>query len=127
MPASKLGEVLPIFIIDTDILDKFEAYDLRLGFIITALQKLSEEIPLKVYVGKTLEIFDYLIEKYKPKAIVTAEAFTWSGEERLKKVETLAINKKVRFVKIFDNFLADFRKIKIFGLFQVFTKNGKKN
>ncbi|MEM4001707.1 MAG: deoxyribodipyrimidine photo-lyase, partial [Saccharolobus sp.] len=49
--ASKLGEVLPIFIIDTDILDKFEAYDLRLGFIITALQKLSEEIPLKVYVG----------------------------------------------------------------------------
>ncbi|MEM0476627.1 MAG: deoxyribodipyrimidine photo-lyase [Candidatus Aenigmatarchaeota archaeon] len=123
--ASKLGEVLPIFIIDTDILDRFEAYDLRLGFIITALQKLSEEIPLKVYVGKTLEIFDYLIEKYKPKAIVTAEAFTWSGEERLKKVETLAINKKVRLVKIFDNFLADFRKIKNFWSFSSFYKKWK--
>ncbi|MEM5882545.1 MAG: deoxyribodipyrimidine photo-lyase, partial [Candidatus Aenigmatarchaeota archaeon] len=74
----------------------------------------------------TLEIFDYLIEKYKPKAIVTADAFAWSGEERLKKVETLAINKRVRFVKIFDNFLADFRKIKNFWYFSSFYKKWKK-
>ena len=80
--ATRLGEVLPVFIIDVDILDRLEAYDSRLGFIVTALEKLSEEIPLRVYVGKTEEVFQNLVEKYRPKAVVTAEAGSESGKSR---------------------------------------------
>lgn len=120
--AARLGEVLPIFIVDTDILDQLEAYDSRLGFIITALERLSDQIPLRVYVGKTTEVFQYLLEKYRPKAVVTAEAGTWSGEARVAQVEKLCVQKNTRFIKVFDNFLADYRKITNFWSFTSFYK-----
>ncbi|MEM5826774.1 MAG: deoxyribodipyrimidine photo-lyase [Pyrobaculum sp.] len=120
--ATRLGEVLPVFIIDVDILDRLEAYDSRLGFIVTALEKLSEEIPLRVYVGKTEEVFQNLVEKYRPKAVVTAEAGSWSGELRVAKVEKICSEKKTKFIKVFDNFLVDYRKVKNFWSFSSFYK-----
>ncbi|MEM1927612.1 MAG: deoxyribodipyrimidine photo-lyase [Acidilobaceae archaeon] len=120
--AVKLGEVLPVFVIDPDILDSLEAYDSRLGFVITALEKLSEELPLRVYVGKTEEVFRNLLEKYRPKAVVTAEAGSWSGELRVAKIERLCAEKKVRFVKVFDNYLADYHRISGFWSFSSFYR-----
>lgn len=121
--AASLGRVLPIFIIDPELLDELNAYDGRLAFIFSALRTLSEQIPLKVYVGKTTEVFEELLDKFRPRAIVTAAAHTWSGERREAEVERVASRYKVELVRVFDNFLADFRRVQFGTSFTSFYKS----
>ncbi|MEZ0319871.1 MAG: deoxyribodipyrimidine photo-lyase [Pyrobaculum sp.] len=105
--AARMGPVMPVFVLDVDILDEFGAYDGRLYFILTALARLSEEMPVYVFVGRTADVFQYLLEKYRPRAVVTAASLSWSGEARQRAVEGLCAGRGVPFVEVFDNFLAD--------------------
>ncbi|ERJ59404.1 cryptochrome/photolyase family protein [Sphingobacterium paucimobilis] len=65
------AEVLPIFIFDTDILNKLpDSYDRRVDYIHQALTKLQQELQvfgadLKVYVGEPLDIFKQLHSDYQ--------------------------------------------------------------
>ncbi|MEZ0319881.1 MAG: FAD-binding domain-containing protein [Pyrobaculum sp.] len=105
--AAALGRVMPFFVIDLDILDEFGAYDGRLYFLLTALARLSEEMPVYVFVGRTADVFHYLLEKYRPRAVVTASSLSWSGGARQRAAEKICAERGVRFVEVFDNFLVD--------------------
>ncbi|MDY0117102.1 MAG: deoxyribodipyrimidine photo-lyase [Sulfurimonadaceae bacterium] len=60
------GEVLPIFIFDTHILNKLKPTDRRVGFIYDALLKLKTDLQqigldLKIFYGNPVEIFTHLV------------------------------------------------------------------
>lgn len=59
------GEMLPVFIFDTNILEHLEKDDRRVSFIFQAVLKLKEalrqkDLDLKVFFGDPIEIFAYL-------------------------------------------------------------------
>lgn len=61
--------VFPLFIFDTDILEKLEKNDARITFIFEHLQKIQKELKkvdssLLVFIGKPEEIWRKLIQKY---------------------------------------------------------------
>lgn len=120
--AAQLGPVMPVFVVDLDILDGLGAYDGRLGFLLSALRRLAGEMPLHVLVGRTAEAFRHLLEKYRPRAVVTAEAQSWSGRERDAAVEALCREAGVDFVRVFDGFLADFRRVEASWSFSQFYR-----
>lgn len=60
------GEVLPIFIFDTNILNKLKSDDKRIDFIFDAVIKLKSDLQkigldLKIFYGEPIEIFSYLV------------------------------------------------------------------
>ena len=67
--------VLPIFIFDTDILDKLEnKHDRRVDYIHQALSSIDEQLKvhksaLKTYYGKPFEVFKSLLEEYDIQAV----------------------------------------------------------
>ena len=68
--------VLPIFIFDSEILDKLPRDDARVSFIHESLQKLNQsfkrfESGLAVYYGKPLEVYKELVKDYTIKAVYT--------------------------------------------------------
>lgn len=125
-------EIIPIFIFVPSLLEKFRAYDNRLGFIIECLKNLSDEIKilggkLFCYYDEPDIVFDYLIEKYKPEAIYTNKAFSYLGEEIESKVIKLSDKKRVFFHSIVDNFLSNTTKIPYRKVFSAFYKKWKEN
>src|SRR5690606_31549936 len=67
--------VLPVFIFDTDILNKLEnKHDRRVDYIHQALTALHKQLasynsPLKTYYGKPLEVFKSLSDDYDIQAV----------------------------------------------------------
>ena len=98
--------VLPLFIFDTDILDRLEnKKDKRVEFIHLALLELQKTISesgssLLVLKGNTLEIFSDLIKKYTVKNIYTNTDYEPSALERDFKIDALAKKKRHRFLLI---------------------------
>lgn len=68
-------EVLPIFIFDTEILDKLEnKYDRRVDLIHQALQTIHQELTkhksgIKTFFGKPIDIFRQIVEKHDVEAV----------------------------------------------------------
>ncbi|HZF70143.1 deoxyribodipyrimidine photo-lyase, partial [Sulfuricurvum sp.] len=65
---SQEGNVLPIFIFDTAILDKLSSNDRRMTFIFNALIRLKEQLKtrgldLALFYGKPTEVFQWLLSK----------------------------------------------------------------
>jgi deoxyribodipyrimidine photo-lyase len=115
-------ELIPIFIFNKPILKELNSYNQKLGFIIEALQKISQNIKLYIFYGEDEEILEFLFAKFKPDVLYTSESFTWNGEKRNKSIENICIKNKVIFRSIFDNFLVDFRKIPYTKVFTHFYK-----
>jgi deoxyribodipyrimidine photo-lyase len=69
--------VLPIFIFDTEILDKLSKDDPRVNFIHETLQSMREDLQenddssIALYHGKPQEVFNSLIKEYDIKAVFT--------------------------------------------------------
>jgi deoxyribodipyrimidine photo-lyase len=69
--------VLPIFIFDTEILDKLPEDDARVSFIFETLQKMrttlleEHDSSLAIYYGKPLDIYKQLIKTYDVAAVYT--------------------------------------------------------
>ena len=60
------GEVLPIFIFDTTILEKLPQHDRRITFIFTALMRLKDDLQqrglnLALFYGKPTDVFNWLV------------------------------------------------------------------
>ncbi|MEM9687478.1 MAG: deoxyribodipyrimidine photo-lyase, partial [Bacteroidota bacterium] len=72
-----IAPVLPIFIFDTELLDKLPKNDARVTFIYQSLQKLRKKLQseanssIAVYHGKPIEIIKKLLENYTIKAVFT--------------------------------------------------------
>ncbi|MCX8181487.1 MAG: deoxyribodipyrimidine photo-lyase [Thermofilaceae archaeon] len=89
--ASRSDELIPVFVVDEQILEGLgiRQGDERLNFLFDALKHLNSKISLYVYVGKTQEVFEYLLDRYNVDAVYTAEPLTWEGYERCEKVKAL--------------------------------------
>ena len=116
-------EIIPVFIFNKKILEELNSYNQKLGFIVESIKKLSEKIKkLYVFYGNDKEVLEFLILKYKPNALFTAQSFTWSGEKRNNEIKKICNKYKVKFIEVFDNFLVDFRKIGYSKIFSQFYK-----
>jgi len=126
------NEIIPVFIFIPDILDKYKGQKERIGFIVDCLHLLSNRIEEKggslyCFYGKPTEIITYLIEKYKPQAIFTNKAFSYTGEETEEDVIVRCREKAVDYLSYNDNFLCDIEKIPYKKVFSHFYKRWREN
>ena len=100
---SKGMPVLPLFIFDTNILDKLtENADARVQFIHHQLQKLNEQLlaygsSVLIQHGKPTEVFRQLVETYKPAAVFTNRDYEPYARERDQAVEQLLRQHNIAF------------------------------
>lgn len=115
-------KIIPIFIFDPFILKKFNSFDHRLYFIYDILKNLSKKIKIYCFYDKTENVFKKILKENKVDTVFTAKSFSWSGELRDLKVKKILNSYKVKFVEIFDNYLADFTKIPYTKVYSYFYK-----
>ncbi len=103
--------VLPVFIFDTDILDKLNSKsDARVTFIYNQLQKINAEIEkygssLKVLHGKPLEAFQKLTGEYEIAAVYTNNDYEPYALQRDKEVENFLKQKSIEFHSFKDHII----------------------
>jgi len=101
--------VLPLFIFDTEILDKLDhKTDIRISFIIEALQYLNEALiergtSLLVLHGKPLDVFTSLMGKYDLKGVYTNEDYEPYAILRDKTIGDLLKTKDIPFYSFKDH------------------------
>jgi len=83
------GEVLPIFIFDTNILKSLEKDDRRVSFIFVYVQKLKMQLKeigldLKVFYGNPLDVFDLLLKEDFDEVVVTGDYDSYARQRDLK-------------------------------------------
>jgi len=102
------GNVLPLFIFDTEILDKLSnKADKRVSFIFKYLKKIKVELEksgssLLIKYGKPADIFDELSQKYKIAAVYTNQDYEPYARERDSAIGAL-LNKKGILFKTFKD------------------------
>ncbi|MFV8282032.1 cryptochrome/photolyase family protein [Christiangramia marina] len=100
--------VLPIFIFDSEILDKLPEDDARVTFIFENLQKMRDELQDKygssiaMYHGKPKEIFKELLESYDIKKVFTNRDYEPYAKERDKEISELLEKKEIEFCDFKD-------------------------
>ena len=94
--------VLPIFIFDTDILDKLPKNDARVNFIHDQLKTLKEQLnnegsSLAVYHGKPLEIYKTLVNKFNINTVYTNHDYEPYAINRDLEIDAFLISKNIEF------------------------------
>ncbi len=94
--------VLPIFIFDTEILEKLHKNDARVTFIHENLQKIRKELEangssLALYHGKPLEVFQQLIKDYEIKEVFTNRDYEPYSKERDEGIDKLLSGEDILF------------------------------
>ena len=96
--------VIPLFIFDTDIINKLSyKKDARVSFIYQQLKRINQELNklhhscLIVLKGKPIEIFEQLINKYNIEAVYTNNDYEPYAIKRDKYVELFLINQGIEF------------------------------
>jgi len=96
--ALKAGKkVIPIFILDRNILDSLEKDDKRVEFIRETLIKLQKELSLEVYYGFPLEIFSQLIDKYNIENVYTNHDYEPYAIRRDKRIRNFLEESRIGF------------------------------
>lgn len=93
-------EVLPIFIFDTEILNKLPKDDARVNFIHDQLVKINEELKsvdsgINIYHGKPLEVFKTLSEKFTIDSVYTNHDYEPYAIKRDKEVGEFLSTKNI--------------------------------
>lgn len=109
--------VQPIFVFDTDILEKLsEKNDRRVDFIHrrvselkTAYRKVGGD--LWVFYGTPVEILKTLIQTHHPLSIYTNSDYEPYARQRDAEVEKILLDKSIRFVAVKDHVIFDPREI----------------
>lgn len=106
---SRADRVVAVFIVDPDILKdrKMDFEDQRFIFLLDALRNLGRRIKLHVLYGRTCEIFEYLLGRYRFDAVYTAFPLSWYEDLLIQEVEGICQRNGVRFIKVVDNLLVD--------------------
>ncbi|MCS6935017.1 MAG: DNA photolyase family protein [Chitinophagales bacterium] len=95
--------VLPIFIFDTDILDKLEdKTDKRVLFIHREICHLRDELvklgsTLRVYYGKPIEVWRDILDEYEVRQVFTNHDYEPYARERDGEVERMLISRGISF------------------------------
>ena len=95
--------VLPIFIFDTEILDKLPEDDARVSFIFETLQNMRTHIQdqygssLAMFYGKPLDVFKDLTSSYSIKNVYTNHDYEPYAKERDKAVANFLQGKNINF------------------------------
>jgi len=109
--------VLPIFIFDTEILDKLNSKnDARVTFIYNQLQKINSEIEkqgssLKVLHGKPLEIFQQLAGEFEIAAVYTNNDYEPYAIQRDKEIENFFKQKGIAFHSFKDHVIFEHTEV----------------
>ena len=100
--------VLPIFIFDTNILDKLEnKEDKRVDFIFQALEKLNEYLEkqgksIQIFYGKPLEIYENLTQKYEIGNVFCNEDYEPYAIKRDQDIKDFLASKNINFYQFKD-------------------------
>ena len=100
--------VLPIFIFDTNILDKLENKDdKRVDFIFQTLEKLNEYLDksnksIQIFYGKPLEIYQKLTEKYNIESVFCNEDYEPYAIKRDQEIKDFLASKNINFYQFKD-------------------------
>ena len=100
--------VLPIFIFDTNILEKLEnKEDKRVDFIFQALEKLNEYLEkqgksIQIFYGKPLEIYQKLTEKYNIESVFCNEDYEPYAIKRDQEIKDFLASKNINFYQFKD-------------------------
>ncbi len=114
--AAEAGEIIPIFILDKELLAKLEGPGSRTGFLISALERLDGKLREKgsrlfCFYDAPENVFDRLISELRPEAIYTNRSYSWTGEKTQQKVEKLCRRRGVGFKDFNDSLLVPPEKI----------------
>jgi deoxyribodipyrimidine photo-lyase len=99
---------LPIFIFDTNILDKLEnKEDKRVDFIFQALEKLNEYLEkqgksIQIFYGKPLEIYENLTQKYEIGNVFCNEDYEPYAIKRDQEIKDFLASKNINFYQFKD-------------------------
>ena len=100
--------VLPIFIFDTNILDKLEnKEDKRVDFIFQALEKLNEYLEkqgksIQIFYGKPLEIYENLSQQYEIGNVFCNEDYEPYAIKRDQDIKDFLASKNINFYQFKD-------------------------
>lgn len=95
-------KVIPVFIFDSEILDKLPKDDARISFIFETLQKLDGQLKevqssLLIEIGNPIDIWKKLVSKYNTEAVFTNKDYEPYALNRDKKVEEFLDTNNVKF------------------------------
>ena len=100
--------VLPIFIFDTNILEKLEnKEDKRVDFIFQALEKLNEYLEkqgksIQIFYGKPLEIYENLSQQYEIGNVFCNEDYEPYAIKRDQEIKDFLASKNINFYQLKD-------------------------
>lgn len=126
--------VLPIFIFDTEILDRLDdKQDRRVQFIHQALLNINDSLQkvesgIQMFHGKPVDVISQLTEKYNVEAIFTNHDYEPYAKERDQKIANILNSKEIAFHTFKDNVIFEKSEItKDDGLpYTVFTPYSRK-
>ncbi|MEK6224118.1 MAG: DNA photolyase family protein [Thermodesulfobacteriales bacterium] len=131
---SESREVLPIYVLDDEILKDYPRNSKRLGFFFDALKKLNKDLRelgsyLFVERGKAEEVIPRIVRTYSADSIYCNRAYGFSGISRDIKIERFAKSIGLSFKKFDDTFLVPPENIeqrKVFTPFYSLWRGKKK-
>jgi len=131
---SESREVLPIYVLDDEILKDYPRNSKRLGFFFDALKKLDKDLRelgsyLFVERGKAEEVIPRIVRTYSADSIYCNRAYGFSGISRDIKIERFAKSIGLSFKKFDDTFLVPPENIeqrKVFTPFYSLWRGKKK-
>ncbi|WP_348824422.1 cryptochrome/photolyase family protein [Flavobacterium aestuarii] len=108
--------VIPLFIFDTDILDRLPKNDARVGFIHESLQKINEKLnalgsSLLIKKGTTAEVWKALFEEFTVSAVYLNKDYEPYAIKRDLAIETLAKNHNASFFAFKDQVIFEEKEI----------------
>lgn len=120
-------EVLPIYVLDDDILAGYPKTSKRLGFFFDALKKLDKDLRelgsyLLVERGKAEEVIPRIVRTYSADSIYCNRAYGFSGISRDLKIEHFAKSIGINFKKFDDTFLVPPENVEQRKVFTPFYK-----
>ena len=120
-------EVLPVFILDENILRKIIRENPRIGFLADAILNLDKKLKslgsfLLVLRGKPEEIFPDILNKYKMDAVYLNKAYSFEGIKRDKNIENICLKNDVAFKEFEDALLVPPYKVEQRKVFTPFYK-----
>ena len=100
-------KVIPIFIFDTEIINKLEKNDLRIKMIHAALVKLNDAMlgnrcNVGMYLGNPKAVFESLLRKYKIKSVFANRDYEPYAMERDKSIKSFLEKKNVTYKSFKD-------------------------
>ena len=101
-------QVLPIFIFDTDILERLPEDDSRVTFIHDRLSQIQNQLKkfdssIAVYKGKPIKVFNKLADEYNIKEVYTNHDYEPYAISRDKEIESFLSDKKIQFSTFKDH------------------------